>query len=119
MIGRTVSHYRILEKLGEGGMGVVYKAEDTALQRTVALKFLPPELTRDAEAKQRFLHEARAAARLDHPNICTVYEVGEADGQLFLAMACYEGMTLREKLQAGPLPWAEAATLAMQAAAGL
>jgi len=119
MIGRTISHYRILEKLGEGGMGVVYEAEDTALQRTVALKFLPPELTRDAEAKQRFLHEARAAARLDHPNICTVYEVGEADGQLFLAMACYEGMTLREKLQAGPLPWAEAATLAMQAAAGL
>ncbi len=119
MIGRTVSHYRILEKLGEGGMGVVYKAEDTALQRTVALKFLPPELTRDAEAKQRFLHEARAAARLDHPNICTVYEVGEADGQLFLAMACYEGMTLREKLQEGPLPWAEAAALAMQAAAGL
>ncbi|HQP75499.1 MAG TPA: protein kinase, partial [Acidobacteriota bacterium] len=101
------------------GMGVVYKAEDTALQRTVALKFLPPKLTRDADAKQRFLHEARAAARLDHPNICTVYEVGESDGQLFLAMACYEGMTLREKLQEGPLPWAEAATLAMQAAAGL
>jgi len=119
MIGQTVSHYRIIDKLGAGGMGVVYKAEDTALQRTVALKFLPPELTRDTEAKQRFLHEARAAARLDHPNICTVYEVGESDGQLFLAMACYEGMTLREKLKAGPLPWAEAAALAMQAAAGL
>ena len=119
MIGRTVSHYRILEKLGEGGMGVVYQAEDTALQRTVALKFLPPELTRDAEAKQRFLHEARSAARLDHPNICTVYEVGESDGQLFLAMACYEGETLRERLKGGPLPWAEAAGLALQAAAGL
>ena len=98
MIGQTISHYRIFEKLGAGGMGVVYKAEDTALQRTVALKFLPPELTRDADAKQRFLHEARAAAKLDHPNICAVYEVGEADGQLFLAMACYEGMTLREKI---------------------
>jgi serine/threonine-protein kinase len=119
MIGQTISHYRILAKLGEGGMGVVYKAEDTALQRTVALKFLPPELTRDADAKQRFLHEARAAARLDHPNICAVYEVGESDGQLFLAMACYEGMTLREKLKAGPLPWAEAAALALQAATGL
>jgi len=119
MIGRTIAHYRIIEKLGAGGMGVVYKAEDTALQRTVALKFLPPELTRDADAKQRFLHEARAAARLDHPNICAVYEVGEADGQLFLAMACYEGMTLREKLQEGLLPWDEAAALAMQAAAGL
>jgi serine/threonine-protein kinase len=119
MIGQVVSHYRIIEKLGEGGMGVVYRAEDTALQRTVALKFLPPELTRDAEAKQRFLHEARAAARLDHPNICTVYEVGESDGQLFLAMACYEGETLRERLKAGPLSWAEAAALAAQAAAGL
>ncbi len=119
MIGQTIAHYRIVEKLGAGGMGVVYKAEDTALQRTVALKFLPPELTRDPEAKQRFLHEARAVARLDHPNICTVYEVGESDGQLFLAMACYEGMTLREKLKAGPLPWAEAAALAMQVAVGL
>ena len=120
MIGRTVSHYRILEKLGEGGMGVVYRAEDTALQRTVALKFLPPELTRDAEAKQRFLHEARAAARLDHPNICTVHEVAEsADGQLFIVLACYEGETLRDKIRRGPVPWAEAAGLALQAAAGL
>ena len=120
MIGQTVSHYRILEQLGAGGMGVVYKAEDTALQRTVAVKFLPPELTRDAEAKQRFLHEARAAARLDHPNICAVHEVAEsADGQLFLVMACYEGETLREKIQRGPVPWTEAAELARQAAAGL
>jgi len=120
MIGQTVSHYRILTKLGEGGMGVVYKAEDTALQRTVALKFLPPELTRDIDAKQRFLHEARAAARLDHPNICAVHEIGEtADGSLYIVMACYEGETLRERLRGGALIWQEAAGLVMQAAAGL
>jgi TolB-like protein/Tfp pilus assembly protein PilF len=120
MIGQIISHYRILEKLGEGGMGVVYRAEDTALQRMVALKFLPPELTRDAEAKQRFLHEARAAARLDHPNICAVHEIGETgDGSLYIVMACYEGKTLRERLQLDPLPWAEAAALVLQAAVGL
>ncbi|NLI47056.1 MAG: serine/threonine protein kinase [Acidobacteria bacterium] len=120
MIGRTIAHYRIIEKLGAGGMGVVYKADDTALQRTVALKFLPPELTRDPEAKQRFLHEARAAARLDHPNICAVFEIGEtADDSLYIVMACYEGETLRERIQRGPLPWPEAGRLAVQAAASL
>jgi eukaryotic-like serine/threonine-protein kinase len=111
MIGQTISHYRILEKLAAGGMGIVYKAEDTALKRTVALKFLPPEFTFDAEAKQRFLHEAQAASALDHPNICTVYDVGQTDdgpayagapagGQTYIIMAYYEGQTISEKIKA-------------------
>jgi serine/threonine protein kinase len=120
MIGKIVSHYRIVSKLGAGGMGEVFRAEDTKLKRTVALKFLPPELTQDAEAKRRFLHEAEAAAALDHPNICTVHEVGEAeDGQLFIAMACYSGETLRERIARGPLPLTEALRIAGGAAAGL
>ena len=119
MIGKKVSHYRILEKLGEGGMGVVYKAEDTKLKRTVALKFLPPELTRDPEAKERFVHEARAASALDHPNICTIHEIDEADGQTFIAMAYVEGQSLKDKIKTGPLKLGEAVGIGVQVAEGL
>ena len=120
MIGKTISHYKILEKLGEGGMGVVYKAEDTKLKRTVALKFLPPELTRDEDSKKRFVHEAQAASTLDHSNICTIYEVEETDdGQTFIAMAFYEGETLKERIGRGPLKVEEAVDIAIQVAEGL
>jgi len=120
MIGRTISHYKILEKLGEGGMGVVYKAEDTKLKRTVALKFLPPELTRDAEAKKRFIHEAQAASALEHNNICNIHEIDETgDGQTFIVMACYEGEILKDKIQQGPLKIEEAIGIAIQVAEGL
>jgi serine/threonine protein kinase/Tol biopolymer transport system component len=112
--------YQILEPVGGGGMGVVYKARDLRLGRIVALKFLPPELTRDPEAKERFLQEARTASTLDHPNVCTVHEIGEdADGRLFLAMAFYDGETLKKRLGEGPLPVDEAADIAKQVAQGL
>jgi serine/threonine protein kinase/cytochrome c-type biogenesis protein CcmH/NrfG len=120
LIGRVVSHYRILEHLGGGGMGVVYKAEDAKLHRIVALKFLAFELTRNPAAKERFLHEARTASALDHPNICTIYEVDETlEGQLYLAMAFYDGETLEERIFRGPLPSAEAIGIALQVASGL
>jgi serine/threonine protein kinase len=119
MLGQTISHYRVVEKLGEGGMGVVYKADDLKLGRAVALKFLPSHLTESEEHKARFLHEARAAAALDHPNICTVYEIDEANGQTFLAMACLEGQTLKQKIAARPLPLEEALDIAIQIGQGL
>jgi len=119
MVGKTISHYEITEKLGEGGMGVVYKARDTHLDRFVALKFLSSHLLESDEARERFVHEAKAAAALDHPNIGTVYEIGEADGQTFLAMAYIEGPTLKQKVDERPLKLKQAFDLAIQIGQGL
>jgi len=120
MIGNSISHYKILEKLGEGGMGVVYKAEDIKLERIVALKFLPPSFSFDDQAKTRFTHEARAASALDHSNICNVHEIGETeDGQLFISMALYEGETLKAKISKGPLSVDESITIFLQICEGL
>ena len=120
MIGQTISHYKILEKLGEGGMGVVYKAEDTRLHRPVALKFLPPELTRDPEAKERFTQEAQAASALDHPSIAVIHEIDQTqDGSSFICMAYYDGQTLKKRIEAGPLKIEETIDIAHQLAEGL
>jgi serine/threonine protein kinase/predicted Zn-dependent protease len=120
MIGTEVSHYKILERIGGGGMGVVYKAQDLKLERIVALKFLPPELTRDPDAKLRFVHEAKAASALDHANICTIHEIDETrDGQSFIVMAYYGGETLKARIERGPLGLDDALEIAQQVAAGL
>ncbi len=120
MVGTKVSHYEILEKLGQGGMGTVYKAHDTRLQRTIALKFLPTHLTCDPEAKQRLIHEAQAASALQHSNICVVHDIDEtSDGQMFLVMECLEGETLKKKIERGPLKIDEALNIAIQVASGL
>lgn len=120
MIGKTISHYKILKKIGSGGMGVIYKAQDTKLDRMVALKFLPRQFSINEEEKKRFIHEAKAAAALDHPNICSIYEIDETqDGQMFIAMAHYEGETLKEKIEKGPLKINEAIDIAIQITQGL
>jgi TolB-like protein/tetratricopeptide (TPR) repeat protein/predicted Ser/Thr protein kinase len=119
MIGRTISHYKILEKLGEGGMGVVYKAEDTKLKRIVALKFLSAQVLGTDEEKTRFIHEAQAAAALNHPNICTVHEIDDAEGQPFIALEYIEGQSLKAKIESGPFPFEEAVDTALQIAEGL
>ena len=120
MIGKTISHYRIIERLGGGGMGVVYKAEDLKLKRIVALKFLPPELTRDHEAKTRFIHEAQAASALQHNNICTIHEIDQTnDGQMYICMDFYSGETLKKIIERGPLKINDAIDIAIQIAQGL
>src|SRR6202049_53231 len=114
MIGKTISHYRIIATLGKGGMGIVYKAEDTRLGRTVALKFVPEELLSDRTAIERFQREARAVSALNHPNICTLHDIDQSEGRPFLVMECLEGRTLKERIAAKPLTLDELLELSIE-----
>jgi len=117
--GTTVTHYEVLDRIGGGGMGLVYRARDTRLNRIVALKFLPPELTGDATARERFVNEARTASTFDHPHVATVFDIGEANGRVFIVMTYVPGETLKERIARGPLPVAEALDIALQVTEGL